>query len=514
MPLSGPPLDHPVDIPKLLHAGLHRAPDAPSLVSDKTRTTWHDLETVSHRLAANFLALGLKPGDRIASLMPNRTALLIFYIACFKSGLVAVPLNYRYTPREIDHAIEVSDARALLSHIEREPDWLASRRIGDLSHGVITFGGKRTGLPDYLQLIKSGEAEISFPARDPQDPAAIFFTSGSTGPAKGVTHTASSIGFMLAGHIAASHLSPDDVILPGSSMSHIGGFALALAGLAAGARVVVARTFDAHTIVKLLRAERPTVMFMIPTMLLKLVHDYGVTSDDFATVRACRSGADKVPAELEAELERRTGHKIVESYGMTEVGVATQNPPEGPIKVGSVGQPIPGVSLSVRDDAGVELPTETPGQLFIKSPGLLSGYWNDPEATAAALRDGWLDSGDIMKHDTDGYLWFCGRKKQIIIHDGSNIFPQEVENALLEHPAVENAAVIGVHDLLHGENVRAYVAIRNGVERPKTEALIDHARARVGYKAPEEIVFLDEIPLNATGKIDRADLKARAAEHH
>jgi acyl-CoA synthetase (AMP-forming)/AMP-acid ligase II len=297
-------------------------------------------------------------------------------------------------------------------------------------------------------------------------------------------------------------------------MSHVGSFIWALAGLSRGARVVVARTFDSHEILPLLRAERPTVVCMIPAALLKLVREHGATREDFASIRLCRSGSDKVPAELEAEFERLTGHKIDEGYGMTEVGLATLNPPTGLIKIGSVGRAIGGFELSVRDESGAEVAQDEPGQLYMQTPARMLGYWNDPDATAKTMQGDWLDSGDIMKFDADGYLWFCGRKKQIIVHDGSNIFPQEVEEALLEHPAVENTGVIGVHDLMHGENVRAYVSIREGAERPKVQELIDFARERVGYKAPEEIEFLEEIPLNPTGKVDRVSLKARASAHH
>jgi long-chain acyl-CoA synthetase len=514
MPLSGPPLDQPVDITDILRVGLDRHPDAIALLSVKMRATWRELETAANRLAASLLALGLAPGDRVATLMPNRTALVTFYLACFRAGLVVTPLNYRYTPREIDHALEVSGAVALFSHIEREADWRASRLAGELRHGIITYGGRRPSMADYYDLVTSGPADTSFPARDPAEPAAIFFTSGSTGPAKGVTHSVASLGWIIAGAVNAFEMVPDDVVLPGSSMSHIGSFIWALVGLSQGAKVVVARTFDAHEILPLLRSERPTVMCMIPAALLKLVREHGATSEDFASLRLCRSGADKVPAELEAEFERLTGHQIDEGYGMTEVGLATLNPPSGPMRLGSVGRPIAGFELSVRDDGGAEVASDTAGQLHMKTPARMLGYWKDPDATARTVRDGWLDSGDIMKVDADGYLWFCGRKKQIIVHDGSNIFPQEVEEALLEHPAVENVGIIGLHDLMHGENVRAYVALRKGVERPKVQELIDFARERVGYKAPEEIEFLDQIPLNPTGKVDRVALKARASAHH
>jgi acyl-CoA synthetase (AMP-forming)/AMP-acid ligase II len=171
-----------------------------------------------------------------------------------------------------------------------------------------------------------------------------------------------------------------------------------------------------------------------------------------------------------------------------------------------------GVELSLRDDSGAEVPVGTQGRLWVRSGGNMIGYWNHPQATAETIVDGWLDTGDIMRADEDGYLWFCGRRKQIIVHDASNICPQEVEEAIEQHPAIEAVGVIGVHDLVHGENVRAYVTVREGQERPTAADVIAFARKQVGYKAPEEIVFLDEMPLNATGKVDRVTLKRMAEE--
>jgi long-chain acyl-CoA synthetase len=197
---------------------------------------------------------------------------------------------------------------------------------------------------------------------------------------------------------------------------------------------------------------------------------------------------------------------------MTEVGLATLNPPSGVIKAGSIGRPVSGVAVSVRDDDGAEVPPGVVGRIWIRSRSSTVGCWRDPAASEEIVRDGWLDTGDLARADEDGYLWFFGRKKQIIVHHGSNISPLEVEGALVEHPAVALAGVVGVHDLLHGENVRAYVALREGAARPSADELILFARARVGYKAPEEVVFLDEMPLNTTGKLDRVALKRRAEE--
>jgi acyl-CoA synthetase (AMP-forming)/AMP-acid ligase II len=168
--------------------------------------------------------------------------------------------------------------------------------------------------------------------------------------------------------------------------------------------------------------------------------------------------------------------------------------------------------MAIRDENGTEMAAGAEGRLWIKSPCNTVGYWGNPEATGATIKDGWLDTGDVMKVDADGYLWFCGRRKQIIVHDGSNISPQEVEDALIEHPAVAGAGVVGIHDLVHGENVRAFVTLKEDAPRPTSHALIEFARARVGYKAPEDVVVLDAMPLNPTGKVDRVALKKMAEE--
>jgi acyl-coenzyme A synthetase/AMP-(fatty) acid ligase len=257
----------------------------------------------------------------------------------------------------------------------------------------------------------------------------------------------------------------------------------------------------------------PTVMAMIPAALIALVRDHDVTPDDFASLRLCRSGADKVSEELEDEFVALTGFPIDEGYGMTEVGLATLNPPSGEIRPGSIGRPVAGVAISVRGDDGTELAPGTVGRVWIQTPGCTVGYWGNPDATAEILADDWLDSGDLAHADDDGYLWFFGRKKQIIVHDGSNVSPVEVEDALDAHPAVELAGVVGIHDIVHGENVRAYVVCKDELPRPSAHDLIEFARERVGYKAPEEIVFLDAMPLNPTGKIDRVALKRLAEDH-
>ena len=491
-------------------------------MSATDRITWRELHDASDRLARNYMALGLEPGDRIASLLPNRILLLVHYLACFRAGLVVTPLNYRYAPPEIDHALEVSGARALLAHVERTEDVGASRLAGELELGVVAYvdaeapaQGENLGGPWRHTFAELLEAEPAAPvSNDPASPAAIFFTSGSTGPAKGVTHTHETLRWMIASASAAFGLSAEDVFLPGSSMSHIGSFLWTLCALSAGGRVVVARSYDAHEILPLLRGQQPTIMAMIPAALAALIRDHGLAPEDFSSLRICRAGADKVSTELLAEFAALAGFPIDEGYGMTEVGLATLNPPSGPIKQGSIGPPIFGYAISLRDEEGGQVVEPgTVGRVWIRTRSRMSGYWEADEATAEVVEGEWLDSGDLAHADEDGYLWFFGRKKQVIVHDGSNISPLEVEAALLAHPAIALAGVVGVHDVVHGENVRAYVTLEEGAERPHRADLVLFARERVGYKAPEEVVFLDEMPLNPTGKIDRAGLKRLAEEH-
>ena len=194
---------------------------------------------------------------------------------------------------------------------------------------------------------------------------------------------------------------------------------------------------------------------------------------------------------------------------ITLTKLATLNPPER-IVAGSIGRPLPGFEFSIRDENDAELPSGKQGILWVRSGSTMTGYWRDPIASGSVMNGAWFNTGDIMTANDEGYLWFCGRKKQIIVHDGSNICPQEVEEALEEHPAIEVAGVIGVHDLVHGENTRAYVTLRPDTQRPTAAELIQFARQRVGYKAPEDVVFLEEMPLNATGKVDRVALKQLA----
>jgi len=513
MYLPGRKRDEPICVARLLARGLEIKPDDLALVSAEGRWSWRELEHASDRYAAGLLALGLKPGNRFASLLPNCDALVIHYLGCFKSGIVATPLNYRYTAPEIDHALRKSGASALLAHVDRNDDLAACRLVRELPFGAIDYGADGGRCQQFEALLRGPARTESFATPEATDPAVIFFTSGSTGPAKGVTHSFHSLGWMIASLVQGQQVTADDVILSGASLSHIGSFLDSFAGLAAGARTIVLRSPNARELLPSLREHRPTDLFLMPAAMFELVRRSDATRDDFASIRLCVSGGDKVPIELWRELQALAGLSLNEGYGMSEIGIATVHPPEGLNKTGSIGRPISGYEISIRDENGNETPTDVPGRLWVKSPCTMMGYWGDPEATQAIIENGWLDTGDVMKQDEDGYLWFYGRQKQLILHDGSNISPQEVEEALLQHPAVATAGVVGVRYLVHGENVRAYVTFRHGATPPTQDELIGFARTRVGYKAPEDILVLEAMPLNKTGKVDRERLKAMSESH-
>ncbi len=505
---------HLVDLNNFFQKGLSADPESIALISRRAQWSWRELDEMTDRLAKNYLALGLRPGDRMASLMPNRWELVVHYLACMRAGLVMTPLNYRYMTPEIDHALELSGAVALLANAEREEDLAATNLVSELPLGVIYFEGKGSEKLSIEDMLTTDPLEIELPKIDPSDPIAIFFTSGSTGKPKGVTQSLETLGWMCGNFVDKFSLTDTDIVLPGSSISHIGGLCCSLTTLSDGGQLIIARTFDSEEILPILRDFKPTLFGMIPASLFELIKDEHAVHDDFASLRLCVSGGDKVSRVLEQEFLDKAGIIVHELYGMTETGNIFFNPDKTKEHLRSVGTLPIGIQASIRDDDGEEVGVNVPGNLWVKSNCTTIGYWNNEEATREAMdEDGWFDTGDVMKVDESGYYWFSGRKKQIIVHNGSNICPQEVEEALQSHEAVAHAGVVGVHDLVHGENVVAYVTFQED-HRADPQDIIEFSRTIVGYKAPEEIVVLDEMPFNATGKVDRVTLKRLAEDTH
>lgn len=518
MPVDGAPLEAPFPLSELLAAGLGSDPGGPAIITRTGSSSWSDLDVESTHLAKSYVALGLSQGERVATLMPNRAVLMVHHLACLKAGLVSAPLNYRYTPAEIDHALRVSEASLLVHHVERDGDLERCTRLPDVKMGTVRYAddpGRSAGGRAFADLVEHDPGSgVVLPAPTGESNLFVFFTSGSTGPAKGVTHTVDSIGWMVANLVQSLRVTPDDVVLTTTSHSYLGGTSWGLMALAGGAPLAMATSPEGADVFPLIRSSRPTLTWMLPSTLYGLLESGQATRGDFDSFRYVSTAGDKASGELERRFAELAGTDMVEVYGMTEaIGIA-MTPSDGPDKPGSTGPPGAGVTLSVRSGDGAELASGEVGRLWIRYPGTMVGYWGRPDASDEVFEDGWFDTGDLVRLDDDGYVWFTGRSKQIIVHDGSNIAPQEVEDALLEHPAVARAGVVGVHDLQHGEIVWAYVALHDDVERPSAAELIAFAAERVGYKAPEVVEVLDEIPVNAVGKTDRTVLKRLAAERH
>lgn len=512
MPYTGPPLAGPAPLDDLLKGPASDQPEAIALVVGDRVWTRRQLKRDIDTLATHLIALGLQPGDRIASLVPNCGELLVYFLAGLKAGLILTPLNYRYTPPEIDYALAQSQAKLLFVHAERAADVAASRLAGNMSKGLISVEGTVADSRPFADLTKSTAPDVQPSVADDDAPAFIFMTSGSTGKPKGVTHSIATFGSVAASFAQGMQLGPQDIVFPGGSISHVGALSTALAALSVGARVILAANFDAPVVLHVLRTQRPTVLVALPAALIAVQHDQQAARDDFSSLRLCITGGDKFPIELERQFFDLTGLDIRETYGLTEATDCLFDPPDGVAREGSAGLVCPGYEASLRDESGSEIAAGIDGNLWLRGAPVFQGYWNNPDATRDAFSNGWFDTGDVMQVDADGYFWFVARKKQIIVHDGSNISPQEIEEAVLGHPALALAGVVGVRDTVHGENVWAYVTVKPGAARPSAQDVIEGARRQVGYKAPEVVVFLEEMPLNATGKVDRLALKTMAAE--
>ncbi len=511
MALSGPSLAMPVDVSRLLDKGLAGDPDDTALISLETSWTWRELSEDSTRLAGNLLDLGLSPGDRAASLMPNRCALLVFYLACLKAGLVATPLNYRSTAAEIDRMLEASGASVLLAHRERAEDLAASPRVEALPYGIVGFGQGALAGARFDDFIERDPETQDFPGMAFDAPAVLLFVPTPEGGLKGIVHSRDGLGWSLASVATGYGLGQEDIFLTGSALSHYGAIVQCLAALASGSRVAIARNADAEEILPLLRAEQPSLAFMPPSSMVRLVRDHEASARDFASLRYLAAGGGPAPLSQVLEFERLTGVSLYEHYGMVELGPITVQPQNDAERMtGSVGQLLPGFSAEIRGETGYLLPAGMPGRLWLRSPSALLGYWEEGATRPGLNAEGWLDSAETMRADSSGTLILTGKKQHLLVRDLEDDAAREVERVLAEHPSVAAVAIVRLHDLLHGETWLAFVAPAKGEEQPSEQELISFARSHVGYKAPEQIMLLDALPLNSAGTPDRLALRRLA----
>ncbi len=501
-------------IAQMLRNARAKWPEKTALWFGEQAWTFAELEDQSAALARGLLAAGVEAGDRVAVFMPNCPELVLAYAACFRLGAVAAPLNYRYRTPEAEYALGHAGAKLLIVHkslfAEAAPlDW---QRLGLRRGYVVDDPAPPPPWRPFRELLAAGGGALPDPDFDPRQPVAILYTSGSTAKPKGVVYSQGGLAANCDIQIETFAFTPDDVHLVSTAACHAAAFTgQLLPGLASGGACVLTHLPRPERVVQEIVRRRVSRVQMLPATLEDLVeHLEQNPGKDLSSWRCCTSGGDVVPVDLHHRFARAVGFEITELYGMTEVLSCITNPPFGPKRAGSIGLPAAQTEAHVDGPAGEA--SKDGGELLVRSPAMMTGYWNDPENTAAALAGGWMHTGDLARRDADGFFWFVGRKKEIIIHGGSNISPLEVEEVLDEHPAVRLSCVVGLPDDHWGQTVAAYVALRpDAAPRPTGDELRQFVAARIAaYKTPERVRIVDELPLGPTGKVDRHTILARA----
>jgi long-chain acyl-CoA synthetase len=474
--------------------------------------TWHssgELFERSRRVAAGLQELGVAPGDRVVVSMANCPEVGITYQALWRAGAVVTPATFLLPVSDLRHVIADAEACIVITTPEFVDKVLtAVDGLDCVRHVISTVAAGQ----DALELAELETAEpVPIVPRSDDDLAALLYTGGTTGQAKGVMLTHANLYFSGAAAHAAAYVPGVNRGLGALPLSHAYGLLVTIAGLHSPEPgiAVLLRWFDPDAFLTLVAAHRLQVSAVVPTML-QILLSKPLEDHDLSSLRYITSGGAPLAREVQEEFGRRVPSvSIRQGYGLTETAALISSNPAGRERSGSVGLPVPGTEIRILGEDGGELSDGDAGEICARSPGVMRGYWNSPEATAEALEDGWLHTGDVGYRDADGYLYILDRKKDLIIRGGFNVYPRDVEDALVEHPDVAMAGVVGRPSPVHGEEVVAFVALRAGAE-PDPDALIGWARERIGgYKYPREVHLVDSIPLTPVGKIDRKALRTR-----
>jgi long-chain acyl-CoA synthetase len=460
------------------------------------------------RLATGLTELGIAPGDRVVVTMANSPEVGISYNALWRAGAVVTPGNFLMPPEELRHVISNSEATAVITTPEFA-DKVREATSGLESVRFVITSGSADGLLPLAELEQADPGPIV--PRGDDELAALLYTGGTTGRAKGVMLTHANLHFTGASAHAAAYVPGLNRGLGTLPLSHAYGLLVTIASMHSPEQgvAVLLRWFDPQAFLELVAEHRIQVTAVVPSML-QILLSQPLEDYDLSSLRYVSSGGSPLAPEVAEQFIRRVpSASIRQGYGLTETAALLTTNPVGREKPGSVGFPVPGIELRILDEEDRELPRGEVGEVCARSPGMMRGYWRSPETTAEAIRDGWLHTGDLGYQDEEGYLFVVDRKKDLIIRGGFNVYPRDVEDALLEHPALEAAAVVGRPDEVHGEEVVAFVSLRPGAEA-SPEELIAWARARIGgYKYPREIHVIDAVPLTSVGKIDRKALRTR-----
>ncbi|MBB6281698.1 fatty acid--CoA ligase family protein [Geobacillus subterraneus] len=499
-------------------------PDKDAYVFMGERCTYQQLDAAVSKFADGLAQLGVRQGDHIALLLGNSPQFVIGLYGALRLGATVIPINPIYTPEEIAYILHNGDVKAVIGLDLLAPLFVeAKKRLPLLKTAIVceTPQGKEKGIPlstemkSFAEVLAAGSPDFIGPELDDDDVAVILYTSGTTGKPKGAMLTHKNLYSNAQDTADYLGINENDRVIAALPMFHVFCLTVALnAPLMNGATVLIMPKFSPAAMFTLTREEKATIFAGVPTMYNFLYQHVGGNEDDLRTLRLCISGGASMPVALLENFEKKFKVIVSEGYGLSEASPVTCfNPLDRPRKPGSIGTNIKNVENKVVNEYGEEVPVGEVGELVVRGPNVMKGYYKMPEETAAALRDGWLHTGDLARMDEDGYFYIVDRKKEMIIVGGYNVYPREVEEVLYSHPDVVEAAVIGVPDPDYGEAVRAFVVAKN--PELTEEQLIAYCRERLAkYKVPGEISFLEELPKNATGKILRRALKERLTASH
>ncbi|MDP5220392.1 malonyl-CoA synthase [Ruegeria sp. 2205SS24-7] len=484
--------------------GAHAGKDTPFLqLLDGTTITHQDFLSTTAQIAHVATQLGLKPGDRVAAQIEKSPEALALYAACAQAGLVFLPLNTAYTVDELTYFIENSGASLIVCDSRSEEKLTP---VGaQLGAKVATLNADGGG----SLMDQAAAMPVSFETvdRDADDLAAFLYTSGTTGRSKGAMLTQNNLLSNAQALVNEWRFTSDDVLLHALPIFHTHGLFVATnVTLATGSSIVFMPKFDLDEIIG--RMPNATTMMGVPTFYTRLLDDDRLTKELAAHMRLFVSGSAPLLAETHVQFEERTGHRILERYGMTETNMNTSNPYDGDRRAGTVGKPLPGVELKICDSDGKALPQGEIGEIEIRGPNVFKGYWHMPEKTAAELREnGFFITGDLGRIDDDGYLHIVGRNKDLIISGGYNIYPKEIELVLDDQPGVMESAVVGVPHPDFGETVLGVLVAEPG-QSPDLDEMMDAVRDSLArFKHPRKLILLDELPRNTMGKVQKNILR-------
>ncbi len=485
-------------------------------------TTYAEFNQSVERFAAALKSLGVEKGDNIGFLLGNSPHFLISLYASMRLGATAVPINPIYTPDEISYIVKNSDAKAIIAFdafiplVEKAAGVFSSVENYIICETDPTTAEKLAALPSLLKpKVKSFTYLISTPAEavplvdvDSDDTAIILYTSGTTGHPKGAMLTFDNIYSNARDVAEYLNFSTDDRIVATLPVFHV--FALTVvvnAPLLMGATILLVPRFSPQEVFQIIKEQKATVFAGVPTMFNFLYQFPEGKVEDFSTIRLAISGGSSLPVALLHNFEDKFKVRISEGYGLSEASPVTCfNPIDRDRKAGSIGTSIVNVENKVVNELGEEVPVGEVGELIVRGPNVMKGYYKMPEETENAIRNGWLYTGDLARQDEEGYFYIVDRKKDMIIVGGYNVYPREVEEVLFAHPGIVEAAVIGVPDPNFGEEVLAFVVKKD--ESLTEEQLHDYCAEKLAkYKIPKSIEFLEELPKNTTGKILRRTLK-------